>query len=208
MATSSQLLKKLDDLGVADNTIVVSHHRQWRRGMPLARWRLDSVSRRERHAIGKAASACPVRHALARRDQTRRDHQRNGARCRISFPTFAAANGEPALVEKVKKGYKIGDKTFKVHLDGVNLTTLPFAARKRNRRARASSTGATTATWWPSACATGRFPSRSSTTRASMCGKEISPTCGRRTFTISAPILSNGALKVSNMAGGWQNGCS
>ena len=33
-------------------------------------------------------------------------------------------SGEPDLVEKAKKGYAIGDKTFKVHLDGVNL--LPF----------------------------------------------------------------------------------
>jgi arylsulfatase len=40
------------------------------------------------------------------------------------IPTFAAAAGEPDLVEKTKKGYKIGDKTFKVHLDGYNL--LPF----------------------------------------------------------------------------------
>ena len=40
------------------------------------------------------------------------------------IPTFAAAAGEPDLVEKVKKGYQIGEKTFKVHLDGVNL--LPF----------------------------------------------------------------------------------
>jgi arylsulfatase len=40
------------------------------------------------------------------------------------IPTFAAAAGEPDLVEKVKKGFKIGDKTFKVHLDGYNL--LPF----------------------------------------------------------------------------------
>jgi arylsulfatase A-like enzyme len=38
------------------------------------------------------------------------------------IPTFAAAAGEPHLVEKVKKGYKIGDKTYKVHLDGVDLT--------------------------------------------------------------------------------------
>ena len=40
------------------------------------------------------------------------------------IPTFAAAAGEPDLVEKVKKGYTIGDKTFKVHLDGFNL--MPF----------------------------------------------------------------------------------
>ncbi|HEX5264572.1 MAG TPA: hypothetical protein VFW13_13650, partial [Phenylobacterium sp.] len=44
------------------------------------------------------------------------------------IPTFAAAAGEPDLVAKVKKGYAIGDKTFKVHLDGYNL--LPFLSGK------------------------------------------------------------------------------
>ncbi len=50
------------------------------------------------------------------------------------IPTFAAANGEPDLVEKVKKGYKIGDKTYKVHLDGVNL--LPFLSGKEKESPR------------------------------------------------------------------------
>jgi len=40
------------------------------------------------------------------------------------IPTFAAAAGESDIVEKVKKGHQIGDRTFKVHLDGMNL--LPF----------------------------------------------------------------------------------
>ena len=50
------------------------------------------------------------------------------------IPTFAAANGEPDLVEKVKKGYKMGDKTYKVHLDGVNL--MPFLAGKVDKSPR------------------------------------------------------------------------
>jgi hypothetical protein len=40
------------------------------------------------------------------------------------LPTFLAAAGEPDIVEKLKKGHKAGDKTFKVHIDGYNL--LPF----------------------------------------------------------------------------------
>lgn len=40
------------------------------------------------------------------------------------LPTLAAAAGEPEIVEKLKKGYKAGRKTFKVHIDGFNL--LPF----------------------------------------------------------------------------------
>jgi arylsulfatase len=40
------------------------------------------------------------------------------------IPTLMAALGEPDIVEKLKKGYKAGDATFKVHLDGYNL--LPY----------------------------------------------------------------------------------
>ncbi|MGH7795234.1 MAG: arylsulfatase [Candidatus Binatia bacterium] len=38
------------------------------------------------------------------------------------LPTLLAAAGEPDVVEKLKKGMKVGDKTFKVHLDGYNIT--------------------------------------------------------------------------------------
>jgi arylsulfatase len=40
------------------------------------------------------------------------------------FPTFLAAAGEPDIIEKLKAGYKVGDKEFKVHLDAFNL--LPY----------------------------------------------------------------------------------
>jgi arylsulfatase A-like enzyme len=40
------------------------------------------------------------------------------------LPTLAAVAGEPDAVEKLKKGYKSANKTFKVHIDGYNL--LPF----------------------------------------------------------------------------------
>ena len=40
------------------------------------------------------------------------------------LPTLLAAAGEPDIVEKLKKGHKAGNKTFKVHIDGYNM--LPF----------------------------------------------------------------------------------
>jgi arylsulfatase len=40
------------------------------------------------------------------------------------IPTFAAAGGDPDIVDKCLKGSQIGNKTFKVHLDGYNL--IPF----------------------------------------------------------------------------------
>ena len=36
------------------------------------------------------------------------------------FPTFVAAAGNPNIVDELKKGKKLGDKTYKVHLDGYN----------------------------------------------------------------------------------------
>jgi arylsulfatase len=40
------------------------------------------------------------------------------------MPTFLAMAGEPDVADKLRKGHKAGDKTFKVHLDGYNL--LPY----------------------------------------------------------------------------------
>jgi arylsulfatase A-like enzyme len=40
------------------------------------------------------------------------------------LPTFLAAAGDPDIVEKLKAGLKVGDTTFKSHIDGYNL--LPY----------------------------------------------------------------------------------
>jgi arylsulfatase len=37
------------------------------------------------------------------------------------LPTLLAAAGDPDMSQKLLKGYKVGDKTFKVHIDGVNM---------------------------------------------------------------------------------------
>jgi arylsulfatase len=38
------------------------------------------------------------------------------------LPTILAAAGDPDVVEKLKVGMAVGDKTFKVHIDGYNVT--------------------------------------------------------------------------------------
>jgi arylsulfatase A-like enzyme len=38
------------------------------------------------------------------------------------LPTFLAAAGDPDVTEKLKEGMKVGEKTFKVHLDGYDIT--------------------------------------------------------------------------------------
>lgn len=117
-----ELLKQLDDLGVTDNTIVAfttdngAEVMSWPDGgsTPFrgekdtnweGGWRVPFVMKWP--GVIKAGKV--VNDICSLQDL---------------IPTFAAAAGEPNLVEKVKKGYKIGDKTFKVHLDGYNL--LPF----------------------------------------------------------------------------------
>ena len=34
------------------------------------------------------------------------------------FPTFLAVAGDPNIVEELKNGKQLGDRTYKVHLDG------------------------------------------------------------------------------------------
>ena len=50
------------------------------------------------------------------------------------LPTFLAAAGEPAIAEKLKKGHRAGNKTFKVHLDGYNLVPLLSGREKKSPR--------------------------------------------------------------------------
>jgi arylsulfatase len=50
------------------------------------------------------------------------------------LPTLAAAAGDPNIVEKLKKGHKAGNKTFKVHIDGYNLLPLFKGEVKENPR--------------------------------------------------------------------------
>jgi arylsulfatase len=52
------------------------------------------------------------------------------------FPTILAAAGEPDIAEKLKKGHKIGSKTYKVHLDGYNL--IPHLTGKDPKSPRTS----------------------------------------------------------------------
>ena len=50
---SAALLKAIDDLGIADNTIVIYTHRQRPAYELLAGRRDDTVSQREEHQLGR-----------------------------------------------------------------------------------------------------------------------------------------------------------
>jgi len=49
------------------------------------------------------------------------------------FPTFVAAAGDPNIVEELKKGKQLGDRTYKVHLDGYNQMDLITGKGLSNR---------------------------------------------------------------------------
>jgi arylsulfatase A-like enzyme len=50
------------------------------------------------------------------------------------LPTFLAIAGEPDIGEKLKKGHKAGEKSFKVHVDGYNL--LPYLTGEAKKSPR------------------------------------------------------------------------
>jgi arylsulfatase A-like enzyme len=115
-----QLLDKVDKLGVGDNTVVVFTTDN---GAEVMSWPDGGSTpfRGEKDTNWEGGWRVPC--VMRWPGVIKPGQVMNGQGSLQDFiPTFAAAAGEPDLVEKVKKGYKIGDKTYKVHLDGVNLT--------------------------------------------------------------------------------------
>jgi arylsulfatase len=117
-----QLLKKLDDLGIADNTIVVYTTDN---GAEVMTWPDGGTTpfKGEKATNWEGGFRVPtcirwpgvIKPGLVINDICAHED---------FIPTFAAAAGEPDLVEKVKKGYTANGKQFKVHLDGYNLVPL------------------------------------------------------------------------------------
>jgi arylsulfatase len=127
-----QLLKKLDDLGVADNTIVVFTTDN---GAEVLSWPDGGSTpfrgEKDTNWEGGWRVPCVMRWpGIIKPGEVINDI------CSLQdfIPTFAAAAGEPNLVEKVKNGYKIGDVTFKVHLDGYNLQPFLSGQEKESPR--------------------------------------------------------------------------
>jgi arylsulfatase A-like enzyme len=117
-----QLLDQLDDLGIADDTIVIystdngPHMNSWPDGgmTPFrseknTNWegafRIPEMIRWPGHIEAGVVSNEIVQH-----------HD--------WLPTFLAAAGDTETVEQLKAGKSIGDRTYKVHIDGYNL--LPY----------------------------------------------------------------------------------
>ena len=117
-----QMLNKLDELGIADDTIVMystdngPHYNSWPdAGITPFRsekntnweggWRVPAFVRWP----GKFKAGTVINGIVSHQDW---------------LPTLLAAAGEPDIKEKLLEGHKIGDKTYKVHIDGFNM--LPY----------------------------------------------------------------------------------
>jgi len=117
--TVGQLLKKLDDLGIADHTIVVYTTDN---GAEVFTWPDGGTTpfRGEKATNWEGGFRVPT---LIRWPGVIRPGTVVNEICAHEdfIPTFAAAAGEPDLVAKVAKGYAAGKRNFKVHLDGYNI---------------------------------------------------------------------------------------
>jgi arylsulfatase len=127
-----EVLDLLDELGIADNTLV---HYSTDNGPHMNTWPDGAMTpfRSEKDTNWEGAFRVPqlVRWpgkvppgAISNEITQHHDW----------LPTFLAMAGEPEIVEKLKKGYKAGERTYKVHIDGVNL--LPYLTGKEKNSPR------------------------------------------------------------------------
>ena len=127
-----QLLDKLDELGVADNTIVVFTTDN---GAEVLSWPDGGATpfrgEKDTNWEGGWRVPCVMRWPGVIEPGTVINDI-----CSLEdfIPTFAAAAGEPTLVAKLRKGTRSASKTFKVHLDGDNL--VPFLSGKEKESPR------------------------------------------------------------------------
>ena len=117
-----ELLKKLDDLKIADNTIVVYTTDN---GAEVMTWPDGGTTpfRGEKATNWEGGYRVPTLIRWPGVIKPRTIYNEMFAH-EDFLPTFAAAGGDPDVVERCKKGCPSGGKTFKVHLDGHNL--IPF----------------------------------------------------------------------------------
>jgi len=117
-----QVLKALDDLGMTDNTFVMYSTDN---GPHMNTWPDAAMTpfRNEKNSNWEGAYRVP---AMVRwPGHIKPGTVSNEIVAHLDWaPTLLAVAGAPDVKEQLLKGMKIGDKTFKVHLDGYNL--LPY----------------------------------------------------------------------------------
>ena len=197
--TVGTLLKALDDMGIANDTIVVystdngPHMNTWPDGA------MTPFRSREEHQLGRRLPRALPR-ALAGRDQARHGHQRADEPQRLDSRRSAPIAGEPDIVGKLKAGYTANGINYKVHLDGYdqsaflrNVSGTVATTTARRAPATSSSTPTTTACSSPCGRATTSTSSPSSAWPARWaCGPSPSRSCACRRSSTCSRIPSSG----------------
>jgi arylsulfatase A-like enzyme len=131
-AVIGTILKAVDDLGIGDNTIVLyttdngPHQNSW----PDAG---TTPFRSEKNTNWEGAFRVPCLIRWPGRIQP--GSISNEIISGLDwFPTLLAAAGDPDVKDKLLKGYQVGNKSYKVHLDGYN--QLPYLTGQQERSAR------------------------------------------------------------------------
>jgi arylsulfatase len=117
-----ELLKQLDDLKIADNTIVIYTTDN---GAEIALWPDGAMTmfHGEKGTTWEGGMRIPM--MIRWPGVIKPGTEYNDIISLIDwFPTLCAAAGVPDIKEKMKTGFNAGSKTFKVHLDGYNF--LPY----------------------------------------------------------------------------------
>jgi arylsulfatase len=127
-----QMLDLLDELGIAENTIVMystdngPHENTW----PDAG---TTPFRSEKNTNWEGAFRVPL--LLRWPDKIKARSIANGiVQHHDWLPTFLAAAGAPDVPEKLKKGYTAGGREYKNHIDGYNL--LPYLTGEEEKSPR------------------------------------------------------------------------
>jgi len=111
-----RLLKKLDDLGIADNTLIMYSTDN---GAETISWPDGGTTpfHGEKGTTWEGGFRVPL---IAKWPGTIKPGMKTSEIISHEdwMPTLLAAAGEPDVVEKLKKGYKANGKKFKAHLDG------------------------------------------------------------------------------------------
>ena len=127
-----ELLAKLDELGIANNTIVIYSTDN---GPHFNLWPDAAISpfRGEKNTNWEGGYRVPA--VVRWPGNIEAGSINNQIMSHLDWvPTLVAAAGDDDIVAKLKKGMKAGDKTFKVHLDGYNF--LPLLTGKVARSPR------------------------------------------------------------------------
>ena len=147
-----QMLDKLDELGIADNTIVMYSTDN---GPQYDTWPDAGITpfRSQKNTNWEGGWRVPA--FMRWPGKIKAGTVLNGIVSHIDMlPTLLAAAGNPDVTEQAPQRLQVGGKTFKVHLDGYNMLPLPDRRGEGEPEERSSSTSATTATSWRCGLAT------------------------------------------------------